>query len=107
MLTGLILTDTRCLASILSSNPNKVKEIVASYVSSCASYIDWQVVDISDEIYADFDKTNWRTYIQVLDDYYTGLGLQDRCYCPLFILGGDDVVPMPIIRNPLDCVGRE
>ena len=107
MLTGLILTDTLHLASILSSKQKKIKEVIASYVASCNSYIDWQIVDVSDEIYADFDKTNWGAYIQVLDDYYIGLGLQDRCYCPLFILGGDDVVPMPIIRNPLDCVGRE
>ena len=107
MLIGLLLTDTKRLASLLSSNQNKIKEVIASYVASCDSYIYWQIVDISDEIYADFDKTNCGAYIQVLDDYYIGLGLQDRCYCPLFILGDDDVVPMPIIRNPLDCVGRE
>lgn len=107
MLIGLLLTDTKRLASLLSSNQNKIKEVVASYVASCNSYIDWQIVDVSDEIYTDLDRTNWGAYIQVLDDYYIGLGLQNRCYCPLFILGGDDVVPMPIIRNPLDCVGRE
>ena len=100
MLTGLILTDTQRLASILSSNQNKVKEVIISYVSSCTSYIDWQVVDISDEIYVDIDKANWRTYISVLNDYYIGLDLQNRSYCPLFILGGDDVVPMPTISNP-------
>lgn len=107
MLTGLILTNTRCLASIISSNSRMVKKVIATYVSSCNSYIDWQVVDISNEMYADIDKTNWLAYIPVLNDYYWGLGLQDRNYCPLFILGGDDVVPMPTIHNPLDCVGRE
>lgn len=107
MLIGLIFTNTQRLASILSSHQSKVKDVITSYVSSCASYIDWQIVDTSDEIYADLDKTNWLTYIPILEDYYIGLGLQDRNYCPLFILGGDNVVPMPIIRNPLDCVGRE
>lgn len=107
MLIGLILTDTKRLASLLSSNQNKIKEVIASYVASCNSYIDWQIVDVSDEIYADIDKTNWLTYIPILDDYYIGFGLQDRSYCPLFILGGDNIVPMPIIRNPLNRVGRE
>lgn len=71
MLTGLILTDTQRLASLLSSNQNKVKEVVASYVSSCASYIDWQIVDTSDKIYADLDKTNCRSLLSLLnkEDY--------------------------------------
>lgn len=107
MLTGFILTDTQRLASLLSSNQKKVKEVIASYVSSCTSYIDWQIVDVSDEIYTDFDKTNWWAYIPILDDYYIGLGLQERSYCPLFIIGGDDIVPMPTIRNPLYSVGGE
>lgn len=107
MLVGLILTDTQRLASILSSNPNNVKEAIVSYTSLCNSYIDWQVVDISDEVYTDIDKTNWWAYIPILNDYYIGLGLQERSYCPLFIIGGDDIVPMPTIRNPLYSVGRE
>lgn len=107
MLTGLILTNTSRLASVLSSDQNRIRGVIASYVSSSTSYIDWQVVDISDEIYADIDKTNWSAYIQVLDDYYIGLGLQNRNYCPLFIIGGDDIVPMPTIRNPLYTVGHE
>lgn len=107
MLTGLILTDTQRLAPLLSSNQNKIKEVITSYVASCNSYIDWQIVDVSDEIYADIDQTNWWAYIPILNDYYIGLGLQDRRYCPLFIIGGDDIVPMPTIRNPLYTVGRE
>ena len=70
MLTGLILTDTQRLSSLLSSNQNIIKEVIASYVVSCNSYIDWQIVDVSDEIYTDLDRTNWGPYIQILDDYY-------------------------------------
>ena len=81
--------------------------MISSYVSSCNSYIDWQIVDISDEIYADIDTTNWWAYIPILNDYYIGLGLQGRSYCPLFIIGGDDIIPMPTIANPSDDHGRE
>lgn len=107
MLTGLILTNTQRLASILSSNKDKVYGVISSYVSSCNSYIDWQIVDISDEIYADIDTTNWWAYIPILNDYYIGIGLQERSYCPLFIIGGDDIIPMPTISNPLNDLGRE
>lgn len=107
MLTGLILTNTRLLASTLSSNQGKVNEVISSYVSSCNSYIDWQIVDISDEMYANTDKSNWHSYLTILNDYYIGIGLQDRSYCPLFIIGGDDIIPMPTISNPLNGLGRE
>lgn len=107
MLTGLILTNTRLLASTLSSNQGKVNEVISSYVSSCNSYIDWQIVDISDEMYSNTDKSNWHSYLTILNDYYIGIGLQDRSYCPLFIIGGDDIIPMPTISNPLNGLGRE
>ena len=107
MLTGLILTNTQRLASILSSNKDKVYGVISSYVSSCNSYIDWQILDISDEIYTDIDTTNWWAYLPILNDYYIGIGLQERSYCPLFIIGGDDVIPMPTISNPLNDLGRE
>ena len=107
MLTGLILTNTRLLASTLSSNQGKVNEAISSYVSSCNSYIDWQIVDISDGMYANTDKSNWHSYLTILNDYYIGIGLQDRSYCPLFIIGGDDIIPMPTISNPLNGLGRE
>lgn len=107
MLTGLILTDTRRVASVLSTSQSKVIETISAYISACASYICWQLVDISDEVYNDSDKTEWRTYVSALNDFYIGLGLQGSNYCPLFILGGDDVVPMPRIPNPLTAVGEE
>lgn len=107
MLIGLIFTNTQRLASVLSSSQSKVNDVLSSYVSSCASYISWQIIDISDEMYNDIDKSNWWAYIPVLNDYYIGLGLQDRSYCPLFIIGDDDIVPMPTIRNPLYTAGRE
>ena len=107
MLIGLILTNTKLLANVLSSNQKSVVSVISSYVSSCASYISWQTIDMADQIYDDMDKSNWSTYASVLNDYYVGLGLQDRSYCPLFIIGGDDIVPMPRVVNPLKASGRE
>lgn len=107
MLTGLILTNTKLLASKLSSNQKSVISAISSYVSSCSSYINWQTVDMGDSMYKDLNKSNWTMCASVLSDYYVGLGLQDRSYCPLFIIGGDDIVPMPRVANPLDASGGE
>lgn len=107
MLTGLILTNTKLLASKLSSDQKSVISAISSYVSSCSSYINWQTVDMGDSMYKDLNKSNWTMCASVLSDYYVGLGLQDRSYCPLFIIGGDDIVPMPRVANPLDASGGE
>lgn len=107
MLTGLILTDTYRLASMLCDTHDRVVNAISSYVSACASFICWHVVDISDELYDGTDKTDWRTFASALNDFYIGLGLSDSSYCPLFILGGDDIVPMPKIANPLIGAGNE
>lgn len=107
MLTGLLLTDTSRLASTLGTTQMQVAEVITSYISSCAAYITWQLVDTSDDVYYDIDKNDWRSYYSVINDYYIGLGLSGTHYCPLFILGGDDVIPMPRIPNPLTYPGRE
>lgn len=107
MLTGLILTNTHRLGSILSTTQNRIVEVISSYALASAPYIDWQLVDIADELYVSCDKNDWRTCASALNDYYVGLGLHDKNYCPLFILGGDDIVPMPKMLNPYPGTGRE
>lgn len=101
MFTGIILTNTHRLASVLCTTRNEVIEAISSYISACASYIRWEVIDMSDELYTSLDKSDWQTYSTTLNEYYIGLGLDGKNYCPLFILGGDDVVPMPKINNPI------
>lgn len=108
MFTGFILTDTKRLAPVIHSSQDKLKEILGAYASACASYINWQLVDVADSMYDDMDKSDWRSYARVLSDYYIGLGLDGALNCPLFIIGGDDIVPMPRITSPLaGQVGRE
>jgi hypothetical protein len=41
----------------------------------------------------------------ILNDYYYGCGMNHSSNCPLFIIGGDDVIPMPTIEKPLMGVG--
>lgn len=107
MITGLIFTDHSSLAKKLGVIADEVNEILTSYISDCSSYINWVLVDLSDSVYAELDKSNWRSCFSILNDYYLGLGLNESYNCPLFIIGGEDIVPMPSIENPLQSVGRE
>jgi hypothetical protein len=58
-------------------------------------------------LYDDIDRGSWFSYSAVLNDYYFGLGLQKSVNSPLFIIGGDDVIPMPTVESPLFGVGGE
>lgn len=105
MLTGLILTDTRALAAIMNEPQERVCVIINRYIARCTPYINWYLVDISDAIYAGLDTRDWHACATIINDYYCGLGLES-VNCPLFILGGDDVIPMPRIENPITGVGN-
>lgn len=107
MITGLIFTKTSSLAKKLGAKENEVNGILTSYISDCSSYINWVMVDLSDPVYVDLDLSDWHSCFSVLNDYYDGLGLNKAYNCPLFIIGGEDIVPMPTIENPLQGTGRE
>ena len=101
MLTGLILTDTKRVADLLAEKQSKVKNVIELYISECSSYINWVLVDVSDSMYNDVNKSDWLVCSNILNDYYYGLGLQETRNCPLFIIGGNDVIPMPLVDNPI------
>ena len=107
MFTGFILTDTKRLASLLSDTQYEIKRVLSSYMNSCISYISWQLIDVADSMYSYIDKSNWYEYASILNDYYYGLGKQGVSNIPLFIIGGDNVIPMPRVSSPLYGMGKE
>ncbi len=107
MLTGFIFTNTRRLAEILSCPVASIHEALNEYISSCSTFVEWNVIDMADDMYSDVEKRDWHSCSSVLNDYYYGLGLQKSINCPLFIIGGDDVIPMPLVKNPLSSIGGE
>ena len=107
MFTGLILTDTQRLAAAMGEKHSEVLETLFSYVNGSKAYINWVMVDASDPMYADMNKEDWHAYASILNDYYFGLGLKDFGNFPLFIIGGEDVIPMPTAQNPLQASGGE
>lgn len=107
MFTGFILTDTKRLAYLLSTTQYEITSAISSYTIACASYINWQLIDVADSVYEDIDTTNWSAYASIINDYYYGLGLQDVYNSPLFIIGGHDIIPMPKVPNPVSGIGKE
>ncbi len=98
MLTGFILTNTRCLANILGVSAGKITILLDRYIKSCSSFINWELIDVGGcDCYNELDLNDWHTYVSILNDNRCGLGLEQKGVynTPLFIIGGDDVIPMP------------
>ena len=108
MFSGLIFTDTEGLSATLSCTRKEIQTVIGNYINKCEKYIQWQFVDVADSMYDDIlDLNDWGTYANILNDYYIGLGFDGMENIPLFIIGGDEIIPMPKIENPIGTVGGE
>lgn len=108
MYRGIIFSDTRSLSDCFACSREEVRDVVLWFIDRCGSCVQWELVDVSDSLYVDnIISDDWETYCDVLNDNYVGLGFDGTYNVPLFIIGGDYVIPMPKIRNPLMSCGRE
>ena len=120
MLTGFILTDTFRLGQLLKVQSGKIKLLLKNYITACSKFIQWQVIDVCDLNIE--NPADWHSYLPVLEDFRCGVGLdQIGAYnIPLFIIGGEEIIPMPkvdfsnVVRDeyvlPVDmlyCFGRD
>ena len=105
---GVIFTDTWVLADKYHCQPRDVEQLLLAFVRDSESQgVEWQMVDVGGH---DFDyifnqnvwgpKDVWKAYAQALNDYCAGMGWKTDYRTPLFIVGGDDVIPMPIFDLP-------
>jgi hypothetical protein len=97
---GVIFTDTAVLADKYNCHRQEVIDVIGNYIHGCHDRgIDWQLVDVGGH---DFDyifskRATWEDYRQALADNCAGMGWKTDCDTPLFIIGGDDVIPIPNI----------
>lgn len=98
MLTGFILTNAKRLADVLGVQEGKIQILLKRYIENCASFVNWQLIDASR--YVNQDWGDCATYLDMLHDYRLGLGLDRKgAYnIPLFIIGGEDVIPTPNVE---------
>lgn len=111
---GLIFTNCKQLAikyfgSNSTSNPDVERQIVShikkrmeEYADACSEFgIHYSILDVS-QFDPFLDKTQgWKAYLKLLDRYCDQHGISSEgTPWGLFIIGGDDVIPMPLVNNP-------
>lgn len=98
----IIFTDSKRLADKYRVCQQDVLNIISSNLLYRKEH-DAFLLDAVDykEVLSQF--YDWKGYKFILLDFIKGMGLKVSPSLSLFILGGDDVIPMPRVPNPLDC----
>lgn len=64
--------------------------------------VEFFILDASDYQEEFGDKPTWQDHKAILADFMAGMGIAPSPKLSLFIVGGDDVIPMPRITNPIN-----
>lgn len=96
-----VFTDTQRLAEKYKTSRQDVLGLLQRNLlnQDTTEFLLLDAVDYQEELGQD---SSWHGYKVVLDDYFKGMGIENSPKTSLFIIGGDDVVPMPRIKSPID-----
>lgn len=102
---GVIMTDTYALASKFNVARNVVIDILKKYIDDISAHINYQLLDVYEQlqqetympVFSSNNSKDWKAYHKIL--YRNGLVRFREKTEYLFIIGGEDVIPMPNIPN--------
>lgn len=101
---GIIFTDTLALATKLRVSLGVVCNALKNYINKVASQITYELLDYSNAsssslrgCYDRNTRKDWLRYHKFLYSKYSFLWNSDIEY--LFIIGSDDIIPMPLFQN--------
>lgn len=91
---GIIFTDTRKVAKKCRSTSNEIYNIIQNYSKQLSKNGHQYII-------YDIDSTrlkdqSWQNYVEALSNFYDKQTIQPEY---LFIIGGDDIIPMPLFDN--------
>lgn len=109
---GIIFTDTKRLAQKLSE-PKKqdclpeIQNCLQQYIHKLKTMgVQYELFDCNNEFYT--QGKAWQDYSDALNSFCNSTFSSDDQPIALFIVGGNDVIPMPAVLNPMpDLVGEE
>lgn len=102
---GILFTDCSKLSVKYYGDTSQIRrlhrifdEIIEEYK---ATGIRYSLLDVSDKHASILEQNpGWMGYHKILDEYCQENGISSKHPHGLFIIGGDDVIPMPQVENP-------
>ena len=98
-MVGVILTDTLKLANKYGCSQDEVKAVIESFREQSREHgLEWYLLD-STEYVEDTDNPFWLNYNEAISDFMQEYDLPRGVKVPVFIIGGDDVIPIPMVED--------
>ena len=91
---GIILTDTRKIAKKCRSTSNDIFNIIKDYTHRLSKYGHQYIIFDYDA--SRYQNQSWENCVDELSKFYYNQSITPEY---LFIIGGDDIIPMPVFDN--------
>lgn len=98
-LVGVILTDLKKLAEKYSCTEETVKEVINKFREQSKAFsMEWYLMN-APECVEDTEEPFWLDYNEAISVFMRNHKLPVGIKTPLFIIGGDDVIPIPKVED--------
>lgn len=99
---GIIFTDTNVLAEKYGCYASLIKDLLDGFIRNSAEFgHHWVLLDIGECRQQISEERYWTDYNDILAEYIQENRYQTGLTTPVFIIGGDDVIPIPQLENPM------
>ncbi len=98
---GIIVTDSAKIGNNLGVLRGDVTAFFASYIENLKKLgVEYSLLDIADySVKVNGENPLWVQYSEIISEYYNSQFSSDNKPLFLFIVGGDDIIPMGVARN--------
>ena len=95
---GVIFTDTQKLAEKYDCPQEEVVAVIESLRDQSREHgMEWYLLDASESV-EDTDEPFWLDYNEAISDFMQEYDLPRGVEIPVFIIGGGDVIPIPMVQ---------
>lgn len=91
---GIILTDTRKIAKLCRTTSNDILNIIKEYTQKLSIFGHQYIIFDYDS--SRYQNQGWENCVDELSKFYDKQSIVPQY---LFIIGGDDIIPMPVFDN--------
>ena len=103
--SGIIYTDTQALATKFGVNRGHILDLLNNYIKNTSNYINYRLLDACEQLQRETmmplttlsSEKDWKAYHNIL--YKNYIFSQRKVTEYLFIIGGEDIIPMPEVPS--------
>lgn len=104
-LTGILITNTDALARKYGCEPARVTQLLTGFIEGTVEWgMEWHLLDVAEQPGAGgkAEPMTWRRCNDLVTQVVEADRLPVGPDLHLFIIGGDDVIPVPRVDNPYE-----